>query len=102
MLEVDGAPQAASLRCDLVVTRAGRRFVAEVKTGALAPRLDHAPTRRQIVEYLLAFDADGVLLVDAERDEVREVRLRRDAPPASACPWIAVAAVATAAWLATR
>lgn len=106
VLEVDGAPHESALRCDLIVTRGGRRFVAEVKTGALAPRLEHAPTRRQIVEYLLAFDADAVLLVDPERARIREIALRR-APRARAVsrwPWAALTATAlllvVAAWLA--
>ncbi|AKF04082.1 hypothetical protein [Sandaracinus amylolyticus] len=72
--EVDGAPAEAHVRCDLLVRRGARRCVAEVKTGALAPRLDHAPTRRQLLEYRLAFDVDGVLLVDAESERVMEVR----------------------------
>jgi hypothetical protein len=72
--EVDGAPAEASVRCDLLVSRGGRRCVAEVKTGQLAPRLDHAPTRRQLLEYRLAFDVDGVLLVDAGAGSIREVR----------------------------
>ncbi|UJR83402.1 hypothetical protein [Sandaracinus amylolyticus] len=72
--EVDGAPTEANVRCDLLVRRGARRCVAEVKTGALAPRLDHAPTRRQLLEYRLAFDVDGVLLVDAESGRVMEVR----------------------------
>ena len=38
----DGEPHQVALRADLVVEREGRRYVAEVKTGKLAPRLDHA------------------------------------------------------------
>ena len=33
--------------------------VAEVKTGRLAPRIDTPATRRQLLEYRLAFDVDG-------------------------------------------
>lgn len=70
---VDGTPVEARVRCDLLVRRGARRCVAEVKTGAVAPRIDHPPTRRQLLEYRLAFDVDGVLLVDAESNRVREV-----------------------------
>jgi hypothetical protein len=45
-----------------------------VKTGRQAPRLGHADTRRQMLEYQLAFEVPGVLLVDAESGRVREVR----------------------------
>jgi hypothetical protein len=71
----DGEPQAFGLRADLLVAKDGRRYVAEVKTGRLAPRLDHAQTRRQLLEYRMAFDVDGVLLVDAEADRVVRVEL---------------------------
>lgn len=71
---VDGAPLAVPLRADYLVRREGRRYVAEVKTGEVAPRLATAATRRQLLEYLVAFDVDGVLLVDAEAGAVHEVR----------------------------
>jgi hypothetical protein len=71
----DGEPIEVGLRADLIVQRGGRRYVAEVKTGKLAPRLDHAPTRRQLLEYRVAFGVDGVLLVDAEEGRVKVVEL---------------------------
>ncbi len=72
-LGVDGDPLAVDLRADYVVAAGGRRYVAEVKTGTLAPRLSTATTRRQLLEYRVAFDVDGVLLVDAEEDRVQLV-----------------------------
>jgi hypothetical protein len=56
-----------------VVAGGGLRYVAEVKTGAFAPRLETAATRRQLLEYRIAFDVDGVLLVDADAERVRLV-----------------------------
>jgi hypothetical protein len=67
------AEEAFTLRADYVVEKDGRRFVAEVKTGALAPSLLASATRRQLLEYACAFDADGVLLVDPEAGTVEEV-----------------------------
>jgi hypothetical protein len=98
-IRADGEPLAIGLRADLLVAKGGRRYVAEVKTGALAPRLDHAPTRRQLLEYKVAFDVDGVLLVDAESDRVLEIEMDReardeahaDAQPSSASPWFVFA-----------
>jgi hypothetical protein len=72
-LGLDGEHVAVELRADYVVGARGRRYVAEVKTGRLAPRIDTAATRRQLLEYRLAFDVDGVLLVDAESDRVHRV-----------------------------
>jgi hypothetical protein len=72
-LGVDGERVAVDLRADYVVGARGRRFVAEVKTGVFAPRLETATTRRQLLEYRVAFDVDGVLLVDADAERVRVV-----------------------------
>lgn len=70
---VDGRPRSVKLRADLLVRRRGRRYVAEVKTGTHAPRPDHRATRRQLLEYWVAFDVDGLLLVDGDRGTVREI-----------------------------
>jgi hypothetical protein len=61
------------LRADHLVRRAGRCCVAEVKTGQETPSVSTAATRRQLLEYHVAFDVDGVLLVDIERETVRRV-----------------------------
>ena len=73
-VEVDGIPLRAGVRADLLVQRGGLVFVAEVKTGTLAPQLSYAPTRRQLLEYWFVFGPDGLLLVDMESMVVREVR----------------------------
>ena len=44
--------------------------------------MGHAPTRRQLLEYSIAFDVHGVLLVDVEADRVARVEFAR--PPV---PW---------------
>lgn len=69
----NGVPIAIDLRCDAIVTRDGRRLVAEVKTGDHAPSLATAATRRQLLEYAVAYRADGVLLVDPEGGAIHEV-----------------------------
>jgi hypothetical protein len=68
-----GRPFPVALRADYLVTRRGKRYVAEVKTGERAPSLAHAPTRRQLLEYSVAFAVDGVLLVDVEAGLVQDV-----------------------------
>lgn len=72
-VEIDGVTVSMGLRADYLVSKNGARFVAEVKTGALAPRIDTAATRRQLLEYEVAFDVDGVLLVDADTERVHTV-----------------------------
>ncbi len=72
-LVVDGVAQSVYVRADYIVERDGARFVAEVKTGRSAPRIENAATRRQLLEYEMAFGVDGVLLVDADAKRVRRV-----------------------------
>jgi len=68
------------LRVDYVVERDGRALVAEVKTGQSAPSLTNAATRRQLLEYRIAYPVDGALLVDVEGGRVVEVEF----PPGAA------------------
>jgi hypothetical protein len=72
-VRIDDRVVRIALRADYLAQKAGRRYVVEVKTGALAPRIETSATRRQMLEYRIAFDVDGVLLVDAESGVVHEV-----------------------------
>lgn len=79
VLVVDGLALPYQVRADLLVASAAdERFVAEVKTGAQASDPLHVATRRQLLEYALAFpELRGVLLVDMERGRVRRVGFAR-------------------------
>jgi hypothetical protein len=70
---VDGTPHQTELRADYLVEAHGELLVAEVKTGEEAPSLDTAATRRQLLEYHIAFAADGVLLVCPERGTIQRI-----------------------------
>ena len=70
---VDGEPYPIELRADYLVEADGERLVAEVKTGDEAPRLATAATRRQLLEYHVAFGVDGVLLVCPERGSIHRI-----------------------------
>jgi hypothetical protein len=72
-LVVDGEPMNIALRADYLVARQGKTYVAEVKSGKWAPNLGTAATRRQLLEYLVAFQVDGVLLVNGETHRVHQV-----------------------------
>jgi hypothetical protein len=74
---VDGEPFATELRADYLVEADGELLVAEVKTGNEAPSLATAATRRQLLEYRVAFDADGVLLVCPEVGAIHRVEFPR-------------------------
>ncbi len=72
-LEVDGEGRDVLCRADLLVELDGRLYVADVKSGTEAPRPHLPATRRQLLEYLLAFEADGALVVDMRRRRIRSV-----------------------------
>jgi hypothetical protein len=107
---VDGRPVNVLLRADYVVTRSGRYYVAEVKSGRFAPKIDTAATRRQLLEYLVAFGVDGVLLVDGEQRQVQKVVfpvLSHRTPESSAfriwiLVWVLVLVVAVIGMLGIR
>ncbi|MDI3282540.1 hypothetical protein [Polyangium sp. 15x6] len=102
-VRVDGDPVAIDLRADYLVGFGDKRYVAEVKTGRAAPRIDTPGTRRQLLEYRIAFDVDGVLLVDAETERVHAVEFplgESESPRPSRLAWLlagaAIGAVAAA------
>jgi hypothetical protein len=74
-VRADGEAVTFGLRADYLVARGGRRYIAEVKTGRLAPKLSHGPTRRQLLEYGAAFDVHGVILVDADAETLTHVEV---------------------------
>ncbi len=73
-LRIDGSTVTFPVRADFLVARGGQRFVADAKTGASA-RLSHRGTRRQLLEYALAYEVHGVLLVDADAGTVSRLEL---------------------------
>jgi hypothetical protein len=70
---VDGEPYELELRADYLVEADGELLVAEVKTGDAAPKLSTAATRRQLLEYHVAFAVDGVLLVCPELGTIHRI-----------------------------
>lgn len=93
---VDHEVVAVQLRADYLVSRRGRLYVAEVKSGHKAPDPADRATRRQLLEYSLAYDVDGVLLVDAESTHIYELRFPGVGKPARDHFWLGL--VAGIAW----
>ena len=61
------------IRADFIVTKGGKKFVIEVKSGEKAPDPKTPATRRQLLEYAHAYQADGVLLADMTDVVLREI-----------------------------
>ena len=70
---VDDEEIDIQVRADFLVKRKRRLYVAEVKTGQLVTDPAFPATRRQLLEYRMVFDVDGVLLVDAEGRQIHQV-----------------------------
>lgn len=70
---VDGKKYNNGIRVDYLVKRNNRTYVAEVKTGEDAINFTRAPVRRQLLEYYLAYQPDGVLLLDMEQNTIHEI-----------------------------
>ncbi len=71
---VDGELRGFPVRADALVRKRRRVYVAEFKGAEKTARVENRFTRRQLLEYSLAFEADGVLLVDAARGRIVPVR----------------------------
>lgn len=71
---VDGQPYKNHLRADFIVKKGFKKYIAEIKTGTMAPRVTNAATRRQLLEYYLAYKPAGIILVDMEQRKIKTVR----------------------------
>lgn len=101
-LVIDETVEMIQLRADLLVEKEGHHYIAEVKTGRHAPQATHAPTRRQLCEYAMAYDVAEVLLVDMETRSIRNVRFPlMESPPAEprSSRWLIVLVTALVAAL---
>lgn len=66
IIRIDGQETRFALRIDLIVRKDGLTYIADVKTGSVATSPRHGATRRQLLEYMLVFQAAGALLVDMD------------------------------------
>lgn len=70
---VDNKPHYNTLIVDYIVKKGGKTFIAEVKTGKKVTKPTQTDTRRQLLEYYLAFNPHGIILVDMEKKELHNI-----------------------------
>jgi Holliday junction resolvase-like predicted endonuclease len=70
---VDDEPHYYTVRIDFVVSKGGRTFGVEVKSGKKAINPSHSDTRRQLLEYSHVYAFDGYFLVDAEAGKLMKI-----------------------------
>lgn len=93
-MSVDGAAEDVEVRVDFVAERKGRRCVVEVKTGSEAVNPAGTHTRRQLLEYAVAFPDHDIILADMEQRALRRIGFPLAAP--GAVPWSRVLAALAA------
>jgi len=61
------------IRIDFLVKKSGRVYVVEVKSGS-QNKISNRETRRQLLEYFLAYQPYGIILFDMEARKFSEIR----------------------------
>lgn len=70
------------VRIDYLVRKRGRIYVVEVKSGEKIPYITNRETRRQMLEYYLAFQPSGILLLNMKNKNISEIRFQLENAPA--------------------
>ncbi len=79
VIYIDGKSHESKVHADIVAQKGCKRYIVEVKTGKQAnPAL--ANVRRQLLEYNLVFEPDGMLFVDIDKKRIRSVSFDRPLP----------------------
>ena len=71
--KVNGEVYKSKLIVDYLVSKKGKRYLVEVKSGQKAINIKDKNTRRQILEYDFAIDNDGIFLLDMENKEMKNI-----------------------------
>lgn len=77
-IKVNDVAISISLELDYIVSKHGKTYVAEVKSGEHTATIHYAQTRRQLLEYAVASKYDGYLLVDMHRKKIDEIAFPLD------------------------
>lgn len=73
---VNGQERSNKLIVDYIAKKAGKKYIVEVKSGKEAISIDNKNSRRQLLEYDLVIDNDGVILLDMENENLQFVKFQ--------------------------
>ncbi len=62
------------IRTDFLVKKGSRKYIVEVKSGQKNSSITNRETRRQLLEYFLAYHSYGIILFDMEHKKFTEVK----------------------------
>ncbi len=75
---VNGEPQESNVRADFLARKNWKTYIVEVKSGQQGT-VRQAATRRQLLEYKLVYEPDGIILLDMEHHNLQEINFAYDA-----------------------
>jgi len=75
-MEVDDQSYPFVLKSDFVVSRGGRRYIVELQQENKQVRLQSKLGRNSLLRDVLAFRADGILVVNIKKETLSQVRFR--------------------------
>ena len=64
------------VRIDYLARKSGKVYVVEVKSGEKIPYITNRETRRQMLEYYLAYQPSGILLLNMKNKSISEVKFQ--------------------------
>jgi len=64
------------VRIDYLVRKRGKVYVVEVKSGEKIPYITNRETRRQMLEYYLAYQPNGIILLNMKNKSISEVKFQ--------------------------
>lgn len=69
---VNGEPQKSTVRADFLVRKGWKTYIVEVKSGQQGT-IKQVATRRQLLEYKLVYEPDGIILLDMEHHNLQKI-----------------------------
>lgn len=72
-LIVDNKTYNVTVKADMIARKNNKIYVVEVKSGKKAPSFKNIATRRQLLEYYLVYNPDGLILVDMEKRKIQNI-----------------------------
>lgn len=72
MTYIDGKPYSGYVKVDFLAQKNRKKYVVEVKTGQQT-RATQSLVRRQLLEYFLVYNPQGILLLDMERKKIQTI-----------------------------
>ncbi|MBT9140415.1 MAG: hypothetical protein DDT30_00991 [Dehalococcoidia bacterium] len=75
-MEVDDQPYPFVLKSDFIVSRGGRRYLVKLQQENKQVRLQSKLGRDSHLRDVLAFRADGILVINMKKETLSQVRFR--------------------------